>query len=264
LAKILSHHFLKRRAKMNTLNENPKQNKPDENDEKKAKINRAIYITAVILLISIAVIAGITSAANRAKKEPSETKPPQSTPEATLPDETPNASSPNESESKPSEDEDTSASSKLPTFVLPANGSLSVGHDPELQVFSPTMQDYRVHLGIDINTEVGAAVYAAADGKIEKIWQDPMMGTCLAVSHSGGAVSYYKNLSETAPEGISVGSTVKAGQLIGSVGESAMVESSQEPHLHFEITVAGIQEDPTKLFDKDVLAKLEEDDSFEG
>ena len=249
---------------MNTLNENPKQNKPDENDEKKAKINRAIYITAVILLISIAVIAGITSATNRAKKNPTETVPPQSTPEATDPIETPNETTPDESEAKPSEDKDASASSKLPTFALPAKGSLSVGHDPELQVFSPTMQDYRVHLGIDINTESGAPVYAAADGKVEKIWQDPMMGTCIALSHSGGAMSYYKNLSGTIAEGITAGATVKSGQLLGSVGESAMIESSQEPHLHFEITVAGLQEDPTKLFDKDVLAELEEDNSFEG
>ena len=90
------------------------------------------------------------------------------------------------------------------------------------------------------------------------------MGTCLAISHSGGAVSYYKNLSETFAEGIEVGAGVRSGQLLGSVGESAMIESSQEPHLHFEVTVAGLQEDPAKLFDKDVLAELEEDSSFEG
>jgi len=249
---------------MNTLNENPKPSRPDDPDEKKARINRAIYITAVILLISIAVIAGVTSAANRAKKNPVETPTPESTPPTTEPEETPKDTQPSESEKQPDESEDTSTSSKLPTFSLPVKGSISVGHDPEMQVFSPTMQDYRVHLGIDINASIGAAVYAAADGKIEKIWQDPLMGTCLAISHSGGAVSYYKNLSETFAEGIEVGAGVRSGQLLGSVGESAMIESSQEPHLHFEVTVAGLQEDPAKLFDKDVLAELEEDSSFEG
>lgn len=249
---------------MNTLNENPKQNKPDDPDARKARINRVIYITAVVLLIAIAVIAGVTSAANRAKKEPVETPPPSSAPEATPPAETPTPSKPIETPPVvPEETGDKVTSSSPPELSLPVKGSISVGHDPELQVFSPTMQDYRVHLGIDINTDEGAAVFAAADGKIEKIWEDPMMGWCIAISHSGGTVSYYKNLSETLANGIEAGESVSSGQLLGAVGDTAMVESSQEPHLHFEITVAGLQRDPAEFFDEDVFAELLKDEAYE-
>ena len=238
-----------------------------EAEERKAKINRAIYITAVVLLVAIALIAGVVSAANRAKKEPLETPaqtqsatkaPESSSPEQTTPPE----SSSNIQSSQ--NDPNSSVSGGLPEFKLPVSGSLSVTHDPDQQVFSPTMNDYRVHLGVDINTAEGAAVSSAAEGVIKKIWEDPMWGTCVAVAHDGDAVSYYKNLDKTLGSGIKEGATVSAGQLIGKVGDSAMVEVAQEPHLHFEMTVKGLQVDPADYFSDSVWSELEGDSSYEG
>ena len=85
------------------------------------------------------------------------------------------------------------------------------------------------------------------------------MGWCVAVSHSGGAMSYYKNLDEALAEGIKEGASVKSGQLLGAIGDSAMIEVAQEPHLHFELTVGGIQVDPLEYFDDEVLASLTTD-----
>ena len=250
---------------MNNPNEKNQNELPAEQsiDERKAKINRAIYVTAIILLISVALIAGIVSAANRAKKDPIET-PPESTLE-TPKDSTPNQSTPDstpESESK--EPDNTDVSAGLPEFRLPVSGNLSTGHDPDVQVFSPTMKDYRVHLGVDINTAEGAPVYAAAEGVVKKVWEDQLMGWCVAVAHDGEAVSYYKNLSETLATGINEGASVTSGQLIGTVGDSAMIEVAQEPHLHFEMTVKGLQVDPSEYFSKDVWAELDGDNAFEG
>ena len=70
---------------------------------------------------------------------------------------------------------------KTPEFVVPAAGSVVKGYAMEVPVFSDTMQDWRVHDGVDIACAVGDTVYAAADGKIGKIWQDPMMGTSLTI-----------------------------------------------------------------------------------
>ena len=153
---------------------------------------------------------------------------------------------------------------KLPTFELPVAGTLTFKHDPDLQVFSPTMQEYRVHLGIDINTTEGAPVYSSAKGTVTKIWNDVKMGWCIEVSHEGDACTYYKNLSETLATGISEGASVKSGQLLGSVGDSAMMEIAQEPHLHFEISVGGELEDPLEYFATDVLAELAGDQNYEG
>lgn len=62
----------------------------------------------------------------------------------------------------------------LPSFVAPTSGKLVKNHDAEHQVFSDTMNDYRVHLGVDIETADKAPVYAAADGTVAEVWEDPL------------------------------------------------------------------------------------------
>ena len=258
---------------MNNPNENKNQELTEETaEERKARINRVIYITAIVLLVSIAVIAGIVSAANRAKKDPAETpavseSEQNETPKATGTEQRPASSESESGTLGGSETQtlpNTDVSTKLPTFALPVSGSLSVDHDPDMQVFSPTMNDYRVHLGVDINTAAGASVYAAADGVVEKVWEDPMMGWCVALAHDGDSATYYKNLSETLASGIKKGATVSSGQLLGTVGDTAMLEVAQDPHLHFEMTVGGLQVDPSEYFSDNVWAELEGDSAYEG
>ena len=140
---------------------------------------------------------------------------------------------------------------------------LSSTHDPDVQVFSPTMNDYRVHLGVDLVTKESAPVYSAADGTVSKIWVDPLMGYCIAVSHSGDCVTVYKNLADTLPEGIAEGVTVRSGQLIATVGNSAMVEVASEPHLHFEMTVGDLAVDPLEYFDEAALESIKTDNTHE-
>ena len=216
---------------------------------KNIKENRAVYITALTLLVALAVIITLTAVANRSKK-PVETDPPESKPTVTDPPDT-------------QEEPNTDVMDKLPTLVLPVNGKLSKSHDAEMQVFSNTMQDYRVHLGLDICAETGAQVCAVADGKIVEVWEDDLMGQCVAISHSGDAISVYKNLSLTVPEGILAGAEISAGEAIGYVGDTAMIELADEPHLHFEMTVGGIQVNPLDYFGEDAVATLAEDTSFE-
>ena len=171
----------------------------------------------------------------------------------------PESTEPNATE-KPTDKPSSSVGNKLPSFILPVSGNLSREHDPALQVFSPTMQDYRVHLGIDLSTKADAPVYAAADGKISKIWVDTLMGYCIAIKHSGDCVTVYKNLAETLPEGIAEGVSVRSGQLIATVGESAMVEIADEPHLHFEMTVGELAVDPLEYFDESALESAKKED----
>ncbi len=259
MVKILTVNLQKESSEMS---EKPKNSNFSEK-LKKAKANRAAILTAVVLIIALAVIISVTVATNRAKKNdlPKEDPITQSTtgktPSTSAPDTTtaPSTSRP-ESTTGSSQVED-----KLPSFSLPVNGVLSKGHDASLQVYSNTMKDYRVHLGVDIVTEANAPVYSAADGKIERIWEDTLMGYCIAVKHSGDCYTIYKNLSETVPEGIKEGVSVRAGQLIGSVGESAMVEIAEEPHLHFEMTVADLSVDPLEYFDDKALESLKLDSS---
>lgn len=224
---------------------------------KEDKTARAVCITAVALILAVSLLITVTAIANRAKRgqlgtdttggagttapqgsgtAAPETDPPETKPVSTIPT----------------------------TFLLPAEGSLMKGHDATAQVFSSTMQDYRVHLGIDVATEEAAPVFAVADGTVEKIWKDVRYGQCVALKHGGNCITIYKNLSLTLADGIAEGKQVAAGALIGSVGDTAMVEIADDPHLHFEMTVDGIAVDPLDYFDESALASLSVDTAYEG
>ena len=235
---------------------------------KNPKISRAVYIALVVVLVAVAVVVGITAAANRKKGEVKDPPSQVTTDRPSGTTATPSTSTPTDTSapdnSVVSPDDETPVISTVPTLSLPVSGALGRTHDAKVQVFSPTMNDYRVHLGVDIETEPDSPVYAAADGKIQKIWKDPLMGYSVAIEHSGNAVTIYKNLSETLSDGIFEGATVKAGRQIGTVGESAMIEIADEPHLHLEMTVGGLQVDPLEYFSASDLKKLENDNAYEG
>ena len=214
------------------------------------KENRAIYIAAISILLAMILIIAAVTATNRNQ---------QTTPNVTAP----STSTTTKLPPTPVEDPSNSTSSKLPSFTLPVSGKLSAVHDSELQVFSQTMNDYRVHLGVDILADDNAPVYAAADGTVMQIWEDVRMGQCIAIKHSGDAVSIYKNLSKELPAGIIEGASVKAGQQIASVGSTAMVEIAEEPHLHFEMTVGGLAVDPLEYFSSNDVATLQKDTAYE-
>lgn len=231
---------------------------------KNAKVNRAAIATTALLLIVTAVIIGVTVTSNRAKDTTLPDITDKVTPPSTSkqPDVTENPTPPENTAPPQSNNPSNPTVDTLPSFTLPVKGVMSKGHDASLQVYSSTMKDYRVHLGLDIVTEENAPVYAAADGKIAQIWEDVKMGYCIAIEHSGDCVTIYKNLREELPEGISEGTSVRAGQLIASVGNSAMIEIAEEPHLHFEMSIDGLSVDPREYYDEKSLDALGIDSSY--
>lgn len=242
------------------------------------RMNKAAAITTATLVVSLGIIVAITAAANRARRAPdtdttdntgtttavtsmTTVAPPvtSTTPSVTTPSTSATTTRPQSTETSSV----AQADDEPPSFVLPVSGAMTKGHDLTLQVFSNTMQDYRVHNGIDIVSTLGSPVYAAADGTVTNIWEDISYGTCISIAHSGDCMTYYKNLNPILAEGISVGTKVTQGQLIAAVGESAMVEIADEPHLHFEMSVGGESVDPTEYFDSASVAILDQDTGYE-
>ena len=222
---------------------------------KTVRVNRAVYVSAVVILLSLAIVLAITAANNRAKKE-DVTDLPGNTEQTNTPlpppaTDTPQGTTP------------TIKDEVIPELALPVSGKLIKNHSVDVQVFSQTMQDWRVHLGVDIATSANAAVCSVADGTVEQIWEDPMMGWCVAVSHTGDCVTVYKNLAKDLAKDLTVGSTVTKGQLLGYVGDTAMIEIAEDPHLHMEMTVKGLQVDPLDYFSAAVLKTLSEDTIYE-
>ena len=139
---------------------------------------------------------------------------------------------------------DVDAPSPIPQFISPADGAVSKSHSETVLVYSMTMDDYRTHTGVDIATAAGADVRAAATGVVTEIWDDPFWGACVSISHEGDTVSIYRNLTHETMDSLTVGRTVGAGEVIGTVGESALYEIADEPHLHFELKISGASVDP--------------------
>jgi murein DD-endopeptidase MepM/ murein hydrolase activator NlpD len=239
------------------------------------RMNKAAVITGITLVVSLGIIIGVTAAANRARRAPVETGDVATTtvPSLTVTDPIPSDTRPSSTTAASGTTAATTAArtsvaaqvqDEPPAFVLPVSGAMTKGHDLTLQVFSNTMRDWRVHNGIDIAATAGSPVYAAADGTVSAIWEDVSYGTCISVAHSGDCITYYKNLNPILADGIAVGTEIEQGQLIAAVGESAMVEIADEPHLHFELSVEGEYVDPTEYFDSASVAVLEKDTAYEG
>jgi murein DD-endopeptidase MepM/ murein hydrolase activator NlpD len=239
------------------------------------RMNKAAVITGITLVVSLGIIIGVTAAANRARRAPVETGDVATTtvPSLTVTDPIPSDTRPSSTTAASGTTAATTAArtsvaaqvqDEPPAFVLPVSGAMTKGHDLTLQVFSNTMRDWRVHNGIDIAATAGSPVYAAADGTVSAIWEDVSYGTCISVAHSGDCITYYKNLNPILADGIAVGTEIEQGQLIAAVGESAMVEIADEPHLHFELSVEGEYVDPTEYFDSASVEVLEKDTAYEG
>ena len=122
-------------------------------------------------------------------------------------------------------------------------------HNPYIPEYSISMNDYRTHAGIDIEGDIGSNVRAVADGFITEIRDDPLMGKTVVISHDGEITSIYMNLQTALPQNIVVGAYILAGDVIGGVGQSSMIEMSDVPHLHFEMKLDGVHVDPFDYID---------------
>lgn len=113
----------------------------------------------------------------------------------------------------------------------------------QIAVHSKTMGDWRAHTGIDYIGEKNENVLSVWDGKVSKVYEDRLWGNCVEIIHTGNLVAKYKNLSKEVL--VQPGDTVKGGQPIGKIGNSASVEKEETSHLHFELWVDGVPINPS-------------------
>ena len=222
--------------------------------------NRAAVVTVIVLVLALTVVLSVSIATNRAKKQyaiddVTDTSGNKTT-EATKQTEAPIQNGTVEAPTHNATEKPVSGEIEEFKLSLPTSGIIAKGHDATIQVWSETMGDYRVHLGVDIATTDGAPVYAAADGVVEKVWDDALMGRCVAISHGDNIYTFYKNLDATLENGIKEGVEVENGQKIGSVGSTAISELADEPHLHIEMTVNGLAVDPRDYFSDEAKESL--------
>lgn len=130
------------------------------------------------------------------------------------------------------------------SWVWPVKGEIERRYAVETLAYDVTMKDWRTHDGVDVLADKGTVVRAASDGTVESITQDDLYGTTVTIDHGNGLKSTYSNLADkpTVKQGDSVG----AGDVIGSVGATALCEVGQGSHVHIAMSKDGNSVDPTK------------------
>lgn len=107
----------------------------------------------------------------------------------------------------------------------------------------PIYKVYRPHTGVDYAAPKGTPVHAVADGVVTFKGWGGGGGNTLKIKHPGNLMTGYLHLSGFA-KGISKGTHVSQGQLIGYVGSTG---ASTGPHLDYRIWKNGTPIDPLKV-----------------
>jgi murein DD-endopeptidase MepM/ murein hydrolase activator NlpD len=98
-----------------------------------------------------------------------------------------------------------------------------------------------MHKGLDIATQHGATVISPSDGTAIFAGMESGYGKVLVLDHGYGVKTRFAHLSAI---DVKVGDRVKRGEKIGAVGNTGR---STGPHLHYEVRVNGMPENPRKF-----------------
>ena len=128
------------------------------------------------------------------------------------------------------------------SFIKPVEGEVVREFAKENLIYSETLQEWTTHLGVDIKAEKTTVVKSAEAGTVKTIKNDPRYGLTIVVEHEGGYQTVYANLLTS--EFVVEGENVDKGQSLGTVGNTAVFEIVDEPHLHFEILKDSVAVDP--------------------
>ena len=99
-----------------------------------------------------------------------------------------------------------------------------------------------LHTGLDFPTESGTPVHAAAGGVVLSSEYHPEYGHLVEIDHGNGLVTRYAHNARVL---VKAGDLVKRAEVVSKVGTSGR---STGAHLHFEVLVDGVPQDPAKFF----------------
>ncbi|HEY8905899.1 MAG TPA: M23 family metallopeptidase [Rhodoferax sp.] len=98
-----------------------------------------------------------------------------------------------------------------------------------------------LHTGLDFGATVGTPILAAAGGVVVVQTYHPEYGNMIEIDHGNGVITRYAHASKIF---VKEGDLVKRGQKIAEIGTTGR---STGPHLHFEVWVQGVPQDPQKF-----------------
>lgn len=132
--------------------------------------------------------------------------------------------------------------------VWPVEGEIQRDYCMDALQYDPTMSDWRTHDGVDLSAEIGTKVLAVQAGMVLRVYSDDLYGATVVIDHGNGLVISYANLEQIPT--VYEGDTVSAGDVIGSIGDTAKCESLQEGHLHLSAELNGESVSPMDYLPK--------------
>lgn len=107
----------------------------------------------------------------------------------------------------------------------------------------PILGYTKMHKGVDFAAPKGTPIMAAGNGVVERCGPYSSYGNYVCIRHNGSTKTAYAHLSRYA-KGVSQGTKVRQGQVIGYVGATGRATG---PHLHFELIQNGKHVNPQKI-----------------
>lgn len=106
----------------------------------------------------------------------------------------------------------------------------------------PIYGTMKMHEGMDFSAPIGTPVYATADGTVRTASRQGLYGNLIEIDHGYNYVTRYAHLSSIK---VRPGQTVHRGDLIGEVGNTG---KSTGPHLHYEVRLRGVAQNPVNYY----------------
>jgi len=120
-------------------------------------------------------------------------------------------------------------------WVKPTNGWLSSGFGNRLH---PILRTTRLHAGVDLAAATGTPIVASRGGTVTFVGWMSGYGRTVIVFHGESTATLYAHMSATS---VQEGQYISQGGRLGSVG---MTGTATGPHLHFEVRIAGVPQNP--------------------
>jgi murein DD-endopeptidase MepM/ murein hydrolase activator NlpD len=117
----------------------------------------------------------------------------------------------------------------------------------------PLLGYSKMHAGVDFGVPQGTPIRAAGSGVVEVAGRHGSFGIAVEIKHNNRYETLYAHMSKLAA-GVRRGAKVNQGQIIGYVCSTGR---STGPHLHYEVRVNGVPENPRKF----ILETDEPDDT---
>lgn len=123
----------------------------------------------------------------------------------------------------------------------PVTGNVIIPYSMDTTVYFETLDQYQCNPGLHIKVEKGTEVKAVHEGKVTNVKKDARYGILITTDLGNGYKAYYGQLADCPWK---KGDIVKAGDVLGRIGEPTDYFKLEGPHLYFKMTHQGKEINP--------------------